>query len=72
MRRAQQSQHVREEILDATEAVIGREGVAGLTLDAVAAECDVSKGGLLHHFPSKDALVRGAHPALHGAVPCRV
>jgi AcrR family transcriptional regulator len=59
MRRAQQSQHVREEILDATEAVIGREGVAGLTLDAVAAECDVSKGGLLHHFPSKDALVRG-------------
>jgi AcrR family transcriptional regulator len=58
MRREQQTKQVRDQILDATEAVIGREGVAGLTLDAVAARGNVSKGGLLHHFPSKDALVR--------------
>jgi AcrR family transcriptional regulator len=46
-----------DELLDAAEAVIVRDGIASLTLDAVAAEAKVSKGGLLHHFPSKDRLV---------------
>lgn len=36
-----------------------RDGVARLTLDAVAAEAGLSKGGVLYHFPSKDALIRG-------------
>ena len=44
-------------LLDATEAVVARQGIANLTLDAVAAEARMSKGGLLHHFPSKDRLV---------------
>lgn len=30
----------------------------GFTLDAVSKHAGVSKGGLLHHFPTKDALVR--------------
>ena len=30
-----------------------------MTLDAVAAAAGVSKGGLLHHFPTKDALIHG-------------
>jgi len=30
-----------------------------MTLDAVAKEAGVSKGGLLYHFPSKDALIEG-------------
>jgi AcrR family transcriptional regulator len=29
-----------------------------MTLDAVAARAGVSKGGLLYHFPTKDALLR--------------
>ena len=33
------------------------DGVARLTLDAVASKADVSKGGLLYHFPNKDALI---------------
>jgi len=44
-------------LLDATEAVVARQGIANLTLDAVAAEARMSKGGLLHYFPSKDRLV---------------
>jgi AcrR family transcriptional regulator len=44
-------------LLDAAEAVIVRDGIASLTLDAVAAHAGVSKGGLLHHFPNKDRLV---------------
>ena len=34
-------------------------GVTGLTLGAVAREAGVSKGGLLYHFPSKEALISG-------------
>lgn len=30
-----------------------------MTLEAVAREAGVSKGGLLYHFPSKDALIEG-------------
>jgi AcrR family transcriptional regulator len=48
---------VRDSLLDAAEAVVIRQGIANLTLDAVAAEAGISKGGLLHHFPSKDRLV---------------
>ena len=44
-------------LLDAADAVVGRQGIANLTLDAVAAEARISKGGLLHHFPTKDRLV---------------
>jgi len=33
--------------------------VAAVTLDAVADRAGVSKGGLLYHFPSKEALVSG-------------
>ncbi|HJR74414.1 MAG TPA: TetR/AcrR family transcriptional regulator [Luteimonas sp.] len=44
-------------LLDAAVAVVGRQGIANLTLEAVAAEAGMSKGGLLHHFPSKDRLV---------------
>lgn len=44
-------------LLDAAEAVVARQGIANLTLDAVAAEAKLSKGGLLHHFPSKDRLI---------------
>jgi AcrR family transcriptional regulator len=44
-------------LLDAAETVIARQGIGSLTLDAVAAEAHVSKGGLLHHFSTKDRLV---------------
>lgn len=46
-----------DRILDAAASVVARQGIANLTLDAVAAEARLSKGGLLHHFPSKDRLV---------------
>ncbi len=44
-------------ILDAAEDVVLRDGVARLTLDAAAAEAGLSKGGILYHFPTRDALV---------------
>lgn len=48
---------IQDKLLDAAETVVARQGIANLTLDAVAAEAGLSKGGLLHHFPNKDRLV---------------
>jgi AcrR family transcriptional regulator len=49
----------RETILRAATQVILEKGVEALTLDAVAQQAGVSKGGLLYHFPNKNALVVG-------------
>jgi AcrR family transcriptional regulator len=48
----------RTRLLDAAEAIVAEHGVNALTLDKVAAAARVSKGGLLHHFNSKEALLR--------------
>jgi AcrR family transcriptional regulator len=51
-------QATRERIIQALVAVMAERGVIHLTFDAVAAASGVSKGGLLHHFPTKLALLR--------------
>jgi len=52
-----QPELVRCNLLTQALRIIQTEGVHGLTLDAVAKQASVSKGGLLHHFPSKQALI---------------
>lgn len=49
----------REAVLDAYEQTLLEHGPAGVTLEGVAARAGVSKGGLLYHFDSKDALLTG-------------
>jgi AcrR family transcriptional regulator len=46
----------RSAILEAAERVVTAKGVASLTFEEVAREAGVSKGGVLYHFRSKDAL----------------
>ena len=48
----------KEALLDAAESVLFEQGSQALTLTAVADRAGVSKGGLLYHFPTKEALVR--------------
>lgn len=48
---------VRDRLLDAAEQLVASIGGANLTLEAVAQKAGVSKGGLLYHYPSKDALL---------------
>lgn len=48
----------RDLLLDAAEQLLAEQGTAALTLAAVAARAGVSKGGLLYHFPTKEALVK--------------
>lgn len=50
--------NTRQEILAAANQLVLEEGVARLTLEAAAKKAGVSKGGLLYHFPSKEALIK--------------
>ena len=47
----------REGILDAAERLVARDGVRRLGFGGVAQEAGVSRGGVLYHFASKEALI---------------
>ena len=47
----------RRRILDAAQDLARSTGPGNLSLDAVAAQAGISKGGLLYHFPSKNRLM---------------
>ncbi|GAA0449090.1 TetR family transcriptional regulator [Paractinoplanes deccanensis] len=47
----------RRAVLDAAARTVARQG-AGVSLDVIAREAGVSKSGLLHHFRSRDELLR--------------
>lgn len=49
----------RESVLDAFESLLVADGERAATMEATARAAGVSKGGLLYHFGSKDALERG-------------
>lgn len=52
------SPDTRDQLLQsALRILVDGEGV--LTLDAVAKRSGISKGGLIHHFPTREALVEG-------------
>jgi AcrR family transcriptional regulator len=48
----------RLKVLDAATRVLQHRSAAAFTLDAVAQEAGVSKGGLMYHFPTKEALLQ--------------
>jgi AcrR family transcriptional regulator len=62
------SSHTRRAILEAANQLVLSRGVANLTLEAVARQAGVSKGGLLYHFPSKESLVEGMIDYLLGCL----
>lgn len=47
----------RDRVLDCVEHLVQREGATALTLDAVAREAGITKGGLQYCFGSKDDLI---------------
>jgi AcrR family transcriptional regulator len=60
MRRTKaEAMQTRDSILQAAAQIIARLGVSAFTIEAVAQEAGVTKGGVLHHFPSKEALIDG-------------
>lgn len=60
MRRTkEEAMKTRESVLRAAAQIIVRLGGSAFTIEAVAQEAGVTKGGVLHHFPSKEALIDG-------------
>ena len=55
--RKKQPELVRRQLLDVAARLATENGMASVTLDAVSGASGVSKGGLLHHFPTKNALL---------------
>jgi len=55
--RANTRENTRDRILTAAEDVVLTDGVSCLTLEKAAVRAGVSKGGVLYHFRTKDALV---------------
>lgn len=62
--RKKQPELVKEEILKATLALAEKKGLGAITVQGVAELAGVTKGGLLHHYPSKQALIKGVFDAL--------
>jgi AcrR family transcriptional regulator len=56
--RKKQPETVRRALLDCAARISLEQGLPAVTLQAVANAAHVTKGGLLHHFPSKQALVQ--------------
>jgi AcrR family transcriptional regulator len=58
--RAQRTEDSRARILDAAVACLVDGGYSGATTLTIQAAADVSRGRLLHHFPSRDRLLVAA------------
>lgn len=56
-RRKKRPIEVRGQLLDVAAKLCAEVGISNASLEAISQRAGVSKGGLLHHFPTKHALV---------------
>ncbi len=52
------SGRTRDVVIQAALTIIARDGARRLTLDAIAREAGISKGGLMHQFRTKEAVLK--------------
>jgi AcrR family transcriptional regulator len=52
------SERTRNAVIEAALVIIARDGPGRLTLDAIAQESGISKGGLTHQFRTKEAVLK--------------
>ena len=52
------SERSRSAALEAAITIVSRDGPGRLTLDAIARECGLSKGGVMHQFRTKEAVLK--------------
>ena len=54
-----QPDQVCERVLNAAEEILVGQGYSSMTIEAVAKQAGISKGGLLYHYASKEDLIQG-------------
>ena len=59
--RKKQPELVRRQLLDCAVRLGLEHGPSGITVQAVSEAAGVTRGGLFHHFPSRQALVEGVY-----------
>lgn len=64
--------HTREQLIAAAIHTLQAHSITSFTLDAVAKQANISKGGLLHHFPTKEALIAAILRHLFAVFEARV
>ena len=52
-----------QRVLDATQAILNRDGPAAVTTPAIAAESGVSVGSIYQYFPNKEAIILALYEA---------
>ncbi|MBM7049974.1 MULTISPECIES: TetR/AcrR family transcriptional regulator [Rhizobium] len=62
--RKKQPLFVRQQLLEVAARLASEKGMTAVTLDAVSGASGISKGGLLHHFPSKNMLLEALFDSL--------
>jgi len=58
MENTARSERSRSAAIQAALTIIARDGPGRLTLDAIARESGISKGGVMHHFRTKTAVLK--------------
>jgi len=70
--RKKNPEEVRRRLITAAESLAVEKGVEAITMEAVAQRAEVSKGGLQHHFRSRQALLDALFTELWGRFQCRI
>lgn len=71
-KRKKQPEQVRRALLDEAMRIAVGQGLGALTVQAVAQAAGVTKGGFLHHFPSKQDLIDTMFAELLGVIDAEI
>jgi AcrR family transcriptional regulator len=71
-KRLEKGQETRRTIIDTTTRLFAVRGYAAVSIDAVLAACQISRGALYHHFSSKEALLEAVFEAVEVDVTAKV
>jgi len=71
-RRDEYAEQTRAAVVEAAVSLFAADGYAATTIDAVAAEARVAKGGVYHHFANKAELFEAAFIAMEERLLARV
>jgi AcrR family transcriptional regulator len=63
-KRLEKGQETRRAIIETATRLFAEHGYAAVSIDAVLAACQISRGALYHHFPSKEALLEAVFEAV--------